>query len=329
MPSAENFPVDVMKETLEAETRIRSYIRETPLVPSPSLSHQTECRVYLKLENWQITRSFKLRGAFSKILATEDEARKKGVATASSGNHGAAVAYAVKTLGLQGKIVLPEIASPAKIDALQAYGVDVVLHGEDCIFAERHGRQLAQEESRVYIPPYNDPQTIGGQGTVGLEIEKQLDAFDTVFVPVGGGGLIAGIAGYLKTRNPDVQIIGCQPENSAVMHASLQAGKILDMESLPTISDGSAGGIEQGSITFDLCKEYVDDFILVSEDEIKESLLHILKNHHILVEGSAVLSVASLIKFKQRFEWKTVVLILSGAKISLEHLQTVLCAGRS
>lgn len=327
MNSIHPLPLDVKQETLEAENRIRSYIRETPLVHSPSLSRKTGCAVYLKLENWQITRSFKLRGAFNKLLSVAEVARKKGIVTASSGNHGAATAHASKTLGIRAKIVLPESASPAKVETLLSYGVEIVQHGDDCILAEQHGRRLADVEDRIYIPPYNDAKIIGGQGTVGVEIERQTDKVDAVFVPVGGGGLIGGIAGYLKSLHPEIRIIGCQPEHSAVMAASVEAGRILDIASKPTISDGSAGGIESGSVTFDLCRTLVDEFILVSEEEITQSLLLILKNHHLIVEGSAVLSVASLLREAGRFEGKTVALILSGAKISLELLRFILNQG--
>lgn len=318
-------PMDVRKASLEAENRIRHYIRETPLIYSAPLSRRTGCRVHLKLENWQITRSFKLRGAFNKILSVEPEAREKGVVTASSGNHGAAVAHVVKQLGLQGKIVLPETASSAKVEALLPFGVDIVLHGNDCVLAEKHGRRLADEEGLLYIPPYNDPQIVGGQGTIAVELERQLDRIDACFVPVGGGGLIGGIGGTLKSVSDRVRITGCQPENSAVMAASLRAGHILDIESKPTISDGSAGGIEPGSITFDLCRAFVDDFVLVSEDEIRDALMIIMRSHQLFVEGSAVLSVAALLKRPDPFEGQTVVLIISGAKISLDQLKSILC----
>ena len=314
----------VRRETLTAEERIRGYIRETPAEYSPYLSKLGRCHVYLKCENLQLTGSFKLRGAVNKILSLNEEEKNRGLMTASSGNHGAAFSWAIKKFGLKGSIVLPEITAQTKIDSLLFYGTDVIKHGDDCIKAERFGRQTAENQGLTYIPPYNDPQIIGGQGTIGIELSRQLTKIDSVLVPVGGGGLIAGIAGYLKADNENIEIIGCQPENSAVMYASIKAGKILDLESKPTISDGSAGGIEQDSITFPICQELVDDFILLDEDEIISALRLILAKHYMLVEGSAVLTVAAFIKQKNRFQRKNVVLVLSGSKISLDTLKQIL-----
>jgi len=314
---------EVRKETLEAEKRIRKHIRETPAEHSLFLSQLGNCSVYLKLENMQLTGSFKLRGAVNKILSLSKEEKKRGLMTASSGNHGAAFSWALKRFGLKGSIVLPEITAPTKIDFLLLYGADIIKHGDDCIKAERFGRQTAKKQGLTYIPPYNDPQIIGGQGTIGIELTRQVPKIDCVLVPVGGGGLIAGIAGYLKSENENIEIIGCQPENSAVMYESIRAGRILDLASKPTISDGSAGGIERDSITFPMCQEFVNDFILLTEDEIISALKITLAKHYMLAEGAAVLSVAAFIKQKKRFQGKNVVLILSGSKISLETLKKI------
>ncbi len=315
---------EVRKETLDAEERIREYIRETPAEHSLFFSRLGNCNVYLKCENFQLTGSFKLRGALNKILSLSEEEKKRGLMTASSGNHGAAFSWALKRFGLNGSIVLPEITAPTKIDSLLLYGANIIKHGDDCIKAERFGRKTAETQGLTYIPPYNDLQIIGGQGTIGIELARQVQKIDCVLVPVGGGGLIAGIAGYLKSENLNIEIIGCQPENSAVMHESIKAGKILDLESKPTISDGSAGGIEHDSITFPICQELVDDFVLLTEDEIINALKLILEKHYMLVEGSAVLSVAAFVKQKTRFKGKNIVLILSGSKISLETLKKIL-----
>ncbi len=314
----------VRRETLVAEERIREHIRQTPAEHSPFLSQLGSCDVYLKCENLQLTGSFKLRGALNKILSLGEEEKKRGLMTASSGNHGAAFSWALKRFGLEGSIVLPEITAPTKIDALLLFGANILKHGDDCIKAERYGRKTAETQGLTYIPPYNDFQIIGGQGTIGIELMRRVQTIDCVLVPVGGGGLIAGIAGYLKSENKNVEIIGCQPENSAVMYQSIQAGKILDLESKPTISDGSAGGIEPDSITFPICQELVDDFVLLTEKEIINALKLILEKHYMLVEGSAVLSVAAFIKQKTRFKGKNIVLILSGSKISLETLKKIL-----
>jgi threonine dehydratase len=320
--------INIVNETEEAESRIREFIRKTPLEHSPFLSRTGKGSVYLKLENTQITGSFKLRGALNKLLSLSEHEKEKGIIAASSGNHGMAVAYGLKTFSIDGRIILPANASPIKIKALQDYGAQLEFFGDDCVKAELHAREKAEREGLVYISPYNDLQIIGGQATVALEIARQLKNINSVLVPVGGGGLIAGIAGYLKNLNNNVNIIGCQPENSAVMYESLKAGQIIEMESRPTIAEGSAGGIEKGTVTFDFCRDYVDDFILVSEEEIKEAIRIVFEKHFMIIEGAAALSVASFLKEKKRFEDKNSVLVLSGAKLSRDALQSVFCTGR-
>jgi len=317
--------LNVKKEALEAEKRIRQHIRETPVEYSPYLSLLGGCKVFLKLENLQLTGCFKFRGAMNKFLSLSKEQKERGVVTASSGNHGVAVAYILDKFHSKGTIYLPEYASQAKIEALRLYGADLKLYGDDCVKTEALARETAERNGLEYISPYNDPKIVGGQATVGIELARQVEKIDTVLVPTGGGSLIAGIAGYLKSVNKNVEIIGCQPENSAVMYESVKAGKIIEMESKPTISDGSAGGIEPDSVTFDICKDYVDDFILVTEDEIKEAIKLSLEKHYMLVEGAGALSVASFIKARERFRNKNVVLIISGAKITLDALKEILC----
>ena len=322
--TAESWAEIIRRDAQAAEKRISRYVRETPADHSLFLSELGECNVYLKCENLQLTGSFKLRGALNKILSLTEKEKNRGLMTASSGNHGAAFSWALKRFDLEGTVVLPEITAQTKIDALLPYGTKIIKHGDDCIEAEKYGRQTAEKLGLTYVPPYNDPQIIGGQGTIGIELLKQVPDIDCVLVPVGGGGLIAGIAGCLKSVNRKIEIIGCQPENSAVMYESIKAGHILDLASKPTISDGSAGGIEQDTITFPICQELVDDFILVSEEEIISALKLILAKHYMLVEGSAVLSVAAFIKKKKRFQAKNIVLVLSGSKISLETLKKIL-----
>jgi threonine dehydratase len=311
-------------ESQAAEEKIRSHIRKTPLEYSHFLSHLGNCHVFLKCENLQLTGSFKLRGAVNKLLSFSKEELERGLMTASSGNHGAAFAWLMEKFNLKGSIVLPETTAPTKIDSLKLFGVEIIQVGNDCIEAERFGRQTAQTRGLSYIPPYNDPHIIGGQGTIGIELTEQVSHLDCVIVPVGGGGLIAGIAGYLKSINPDIEIWGCQPENSAVMHASVKAREILDLESKPTISDGSAGGIEPDSITFPVCQELVNDFILLTEKEIISALKLIMEKHYLLVEGAGALSVAAFVKQIDRFKGKNVALILSGSKISLDTLRQIL-----
>ncbi|KPK77515.1 MAG: hypothetical protein AMJ79_02910 [Phycisphaerae bacterium SM23_30] len=311
---------------LQAEARIRPHIRQTPLEYSPYLSRLGNCRVYLKLENMQISGSFKFRGASNIFLSLTDQEKQRGVATASSGNHGAAVAYLLNKFNCTGTIYLPDYASPAKVEELRLYqGVELQFHGSDCIDTENYARRQAQKNNQTYIPPYNHPLIVAGQATTGIELQKQLPNPDAILVPVGGGGLIGGIAAFLKSEDQNIEIIGCQPENSAVMYESIKAGRILDLPSKPTISDGSAGGIEPDSITFDICKKYVDNFILVSEQQIIDALKLVLEKHYMLVEGSGALAVASFVKEKNRFENKNVVLVVTGKKIALDTLKKILC----
>jgi len=319
--------IDLKKEVLEAEGRIRPHIRETHVESSLFLSQAGQCEVFLKLENLQITGSFKLRGAANKLLSLSREERDRELVTASSGNHGNAFAYLINKFGYKGTIYLPHYADLSKVEALRQYDVNIQFYGNDCIQSETQARRATEKHKLTYISPYNDLKIIGGQGTVGIELERQIKDMDAVLVPVGGGGLISGIAGYLKSNDPSIEIIGCQPENSAVMFESIKAGHIVEMESKPTISEGSAGGIEQGAITFDLCQRLVDDFICVTEEEIKKAMVIIMEHHSLLIEGAAALPVASFIKMKERFKDKTVVLILSGSRISLERLKEILCEG--
>lgn len=311
-------------EFTQAEERIRPYIRETPLDHALALSETGQSNVYLKLENLQYTGSFKLRGAMNKLLSLTPEERAQGIVTASSGNHGAATAYGLNRLGLPGQIFVPENASPVKVEMIRRLGAQVHPYGHDSGLTELYARDYAGQRGLVYISPYNDEQIIAGQGTIGVELARQLERIDAIFVTVGGGGLISGIAGYLKAVRPQTIVIGCLPENSPVMAESVKAGQIVEMESLPTLSDGSAGGIEPGAITFELCQKLVDEFVLVSEAEIKAAMRLILETQHLLIEGAAGVAVAAYLKIAERFRAQNVVIVLCGANISLEALKTVI-----
>jgi len=307
-----------------AYSRISPYILHTPVEYSPYLSRMCGAEVWLKLEHLQITGSFKLRGATNKVLSLSEEEKKRGVITASTGNHGSAFAYIADKLGCKGKIYLPETAAAIKIEMMRMYDVELVFFGKDSVDAELEAKRVAEEENLLFLSPYNDKEIVAGQGTIGKELIEQVPDMDAVFVPVGGGGLISGIATYAKGIRPQTEIIGCQPKNSAVMYASIQAGKVLEIPSLPTLSDGTAGGMELDSITFPLCQALVDDYVVVTEDEIKSGLRFLLEKHYFLVEGAAALSVASLLQQKERFKGKTVVLILCGRKMGIETLREIL-----
>ena len=316
--------IDIHAEVLQAEQQIRPHIRETPLDYSPLLSHLGECRVFLKLENLQYTNSFKIRGVMSKILSLTAKQRHHGIVAASTGNHGAAVALSLKKLNMPGIIFVPENTASAKVRAIQQLGADVRFYGTDCVITEAFARQYANEREIVYIPPYNDPKVIAGQGTIALEITRQLENIDTVFVSVGGGGLIAGIAGYLKPLFHDIEIFGCSPINSPVMAQSIKAGQIITMESFPTLSDGTAGGIEPEAITFNLCRTLIDDFFLVTEAEIQAAMRLVIESQHLLIEGAAGVAIAAFLKHKEQLRNKIVVIVICGANISLETLKQIL-----
>lgn len=316
--------MNIKQEILNAERRIRKYIRQTPLEYSLYLSKISGSHVYLKCENLQITHSFKLRGALNKVLSLTAEEKQRGIVTASSGNHGSAVAYILQRFNIDGIIYLPENVSPAKEETLRLYSVKMQHFGTDCVKTETYAGNEAASRNQIFISPYNDFQIIAGQGTAAIELTEQLKQIDAVFVPVGGGGLISGIGGYLKSMQKKTDIIGCQPVNSAVMYRSVQAGHIVDIFSKPTISDGTAGGIEPGSITFGLCQKYVDDFVLVTEEEIIAAIKLILQKHYMLAEGAGALSVASFLREAEKYRGKNVVLVISGAKIGTEKLREIL-----
>jgi threonine dehydratase len=307
-----------------AANRIDAHIRETPLDYSTALSEISGANVYLKLENLQHTGSFKLRGAFNKLLSLTPDERQAGGVAASSGNHGAAIAYAMNKLGVKGVIFVPEQTSSTKVDAIKRAGGDVRFFGKDGLDTELHAREYAQENDMVYLSPYNDADVIAGQGTCGVEIARQLADIDAVFIAVGGGGLISGVGSFLKSVNPAISVVACQPLASAVMTESVKAGEILDLPSSPTLSDGTAGGIEAGAITFEICRDLVDEYKVVTEDQIAEAMCAFIDSHHMLPEGAAGVAIAGLLDDAEKYQGKNVVIIICGGNISRETLKKVI-----
>ena len=314
----------LLPEVLNAEKRIRIHILQTPLIHSMPLSDRTGADVHLKMESEQHTNSFKARGAMNKVLSLSEEERARGVVTASTGNHAQGIARACMIAGCPGTIFVPRSVDPSKAEAIGHYPVDLVYHEGDALETELHARRQAEIMDRVWISPYNDPQIIGGQGTIGIELSRQLPSIDDVLVTVGGGGLIGGIAVYMKERMPGSRIIGCQPEHSAAMYHCIRAGSIVRTDHHETLSDGSAGDVEPGSITFPVCRDLVDEYVLVSEDEIGEAIRFMVEAHHKIVEGAAAVAVASLIKLKNDFQGRTVVVVICGANIAASTLARVL-----
>ncbi len=307
-----------------AANRIAPHIRETPLDHSPFFSDLTGANVFLKLENLQFTGSFKLRGAFNKLLSLTPEQRAGGCVAASSGNHGAAVAFAMSKLGTQGVIFVPEGTSTTKLEAIKRTGGEVRFFGTDALDTEIHARQYAAENDMCYLSPYNDEDVVAGQGTCGVEIAQQLPQLDAIFVAVGGGGLISGVGCFLKSVNPTMSVVACQPAASAVMTESVKAGEIVELPSQPTLSDGTAGGIEADAITFDLCRAVTDDYVLVSEEQIAEAMRQFIDAHHQLPEGAAGVALGGLNLRADQYKGKNVVVIICGGNISRETLQEVI-----
>lgn len=308
----------------QAAGRIGGLIRKTPLEYSPQFSADLGADVHFKLENLQHSGSFKLRGATNRLMTLTVAQRDAGCVAASSGNHGAAVAYAMQKLNTRGVIFVPEQTSRAKVDAIRSYGGTVEYFGTDGLDTEQHARRFAKENGMTYVSPYNDADVVAGQGTCGIEIRQQLPSAEAIFVAVGGGGLVSGIASVLKATNPEIRVYGCQPEASAVMARSVAAGEILDLPSEPTLSDGTAGGIERDSLTFPLCKGLVDEFAVVGEDEIAAAMRLFIDREHQLLEGAAGVAIAAMMENREAVRGRKVVVVICGGNISRETLRRVI-----
>jgi threonine dehydratase len=314
---------DIASLAIEARETIAGIVTETPLRPASYLSKRLGADVWFKLENEQHTGSFKLRGATNCLMNLTPGKRAAGCVAASSGNHGAALAYAMRELGMQGVIFVPQQTSSAKIDAIKAYGGDVRLFGTDGLDTERHARDFAAERGMYYVSPYNDIAVIAGQGTCAVEIIEQLPDVEAAFIAVGGGGLMSGVGSVLKAHNPDVRLFGCQPEASAVMARSVEAGRVLDLPSDATLSDGTAGGVEPDSITLGLCSSLVDEFVLVSEAQIAAAMRDYMAAEPGRIEGAAGVAIAGLEARKDKVAGKTVLVIICGGNVSRATIHAI------
>ncbi|MDN0110304.1 threonine/serine dehydratase [Yersinia mollaretii] len=302
----------------EAHQALRPQVRVTPLDHSPLLSQHTGCEVYLKCEHLQHTGSFKFRGASNKLRLLTDEQRQQGVITASTGNHGQAMALAGKLAGVKSTIYAPEQAAAIKLEAIRALGGHIELIAGNALNAELAAGIAAQQQGKIYISPYNDAQIIAGQGTCGMEMVEQQPDLDAVFVAVGGGGLISGIATVLKKLSDKTQIIGCWPANATSMYTSLQNGQIQEVAEQETLSDGTAGGVEPEAITFALCQQLIDQKVLVSEQEIKEAMRLIARTDRWMIEGAAGVALAAALKLAPQWQGKKIAVVLCGKNIVLE-----------
>ncbi|EPZ8123368.1 threonine/serine dehydratase [Yersinia enterocolitica] len=302
----------------EAHQALRPQVRVTPLEYSPLLSQHSGCEIYLKCEHLQHTGSFKFRGASNKLRLLTDEQCQRGVITASTGNHGQAMALAGKLAGVKATIYAPEQAAAIKLEAIRALGGEVELIPGDALNAELAADSAAQQQGKIYISPYNDRQIIAGQGTCGMEMVEQQPDLDAVFVAVGGGGLISGIATVLKKLSDKTQIIGCWSANATSMYTSLENGKIQEVAEQETLSDGTAGGVEPGAITFALCQQLIDQKVLVSEQEIKDAMRLIAHTDRWMIEGAAGVALAAALKQAPLWQGRKVAVVLCGKNIVLK-----------
>ncbi|PLY03455.1 MAG: threonine ammonia-lyase, biosynthetic [Desulfuromonas sp.] len=298
---------------------------ETPLEPAPQLSNELNNQIYLKREDLQPVFSFKLRGAYNKIANLTPEEQARGVIAASAGNHAQGVAFSAQKLGLKALIVMPATTPQIKIDAVQSFGAEVILHGDNYSEAAERCQQLQVDRNMTYIHPFDDELVIAGQGTVADELLRQsAGKLDAVFVPVGGGGLIAGIAAYLKALAPDIKVIGVEPTDSDAMYRSLAAGKRVTLDSVGIFADGVA--VRQvGKETFELCRKYVDEIIRVSTDELCGAIKSVYQATRSIVEPAGALGMAGLKQYVRTtgVSGKKLVAINSGANMNFERLRYV------
>lgn len=311
-----------------AALRLKGRALRTPLELSGALSEASGARAYLKLENLQHTGSFKIRGALNRLLTLDERERAAGIVAASAGNHALGVAEAASLLGVHVTLIVPRSGSPAKIAALRRYPpalVELLVEGADYDEAEAQAIRLARESNRRYASAYNDPQTMAGQGTIGLEILEDLPDADAILVPVGGGGLITGIGLWAKTVNPRIRVIGVQSTASPQMYAAFEAGHLVTVEVQDSLADGLAGNIEPGSPMYDLARQYVDEVVLVEESEIAQAMTWYIEQHHLIVEGSGAVVLAALLnQHVAGLGGKRVATVLTGRNVSTERLKALL-----
>lgn len=312
----------LFEQIMDAHLAIRPQVAVTPLSLSPMLSRLTGCNVYLKCEHLQHTGSFKFRGASNKVRLLNEETRRHGVLTVSTGNHGQGVALAGKLAGVPVTVYASTEASPVKLEAIREYGAKVITLDDSNLGVELAARHQAEAQGMTFISPYNDIDVIAGQGTIGVEIHEQATAGGVdpaaVFVAVGGGGLISGIGSALNQLRPQSAIVGCWPANSTALYSSLQAGRVVESEELDTISDGTAGGIEPDTITFDIARQVIADSALVSEAEIKGAMKLIAQTDRWMVEGAAGVAMAAMLKLAPAYQGRDVVVVLCGRNILLK-----------
>lgn len=318
---------DLVANIIAADQRIKAVdggVRETPLDESGLFSERTGARFLLKGEHLQRTGSFKMRGAMNKLLSLNESERKQGIITASSGNHGMATSQAARVVGLEATVYVPETVSPLKLSNMKRLGAKTVLVPGNGVEAEIVGRAAAKQQAKTFVSPYSDLDIIAGQGTVGLELAAQCADLAAVYICVGGGGLISGIGSYLKARRPEIDIIGCWPENATAMHLCLERGEIYDTPETKTLSDGSAGGVEAGAITFPICQQVIDRHLLVSEDEIISAMCDMAAYENFIIEGAAGVALGAALKTAGDYKARSIAVVICGRNIAVDTFQSVL-----
>jgi threonine dehydratase len=321
-------PAAAASAVAAAAERLRPLVVRTPLLPSPRLSRACAADVRLKLENVQHTGSFKFRGASNALACLAPARRRAGVVAASSGNHGLALASAAAALGVAATVYVPTTTPGEKRAAIAAHGAEVVVHGDDCVVAEAEARAVAAATGRVYVSPYNDPDVLAGQGTIAVELLEQWPDVDTVYVAMGGGGLLAGMAAYAKAARPRIEFVACSPAQSPAMAACVRAGRIVDVPCHDTFSDSTAGGVEPGAVTFELCRALVDRWLEVDERAIAVAVADALEHSHLLVEGAAGVALAACCQ-DAAVRGRRAAVVVCGANVPLARLRAMLAfAGR-
>ncbi|MEI3200338.1 MAG: threonine ammonia-lyase [Lachnospiraceae bacterium] len=308
----------------QASEIVKQVTQETKLIYSAYFSDQTGNKVYLKPENMQVTGAYKVRGAYYKISTMSSEEREKGLITASAGNHAQGVAYAAKKFGVRAVIVMPTTTPLIKVNRTKGYGAEVVLYGDVYDEACEYAMKLAEEQGLTFVHPFNDPAVATGQGTIAMEVFKELPLVDYILVPVGGGGLATGVSTLAKLLNPNIKVIGVEPEGANCLEASLEAGKVVTLPKVNTIADGTAVKTP-GDIIFPYLQKNLDEVITVSDDELIVAFLDMVENHKMIVENSGLLTVAALKHLPVK--GKKVVSILSGGNMDVITMSSVVRHG--
>jgi threonine dehydratase len=320
-------PSELFSRILEASAAIYPQVSVTPLQSSSRLAAELGCQVLLKYEHMQPTGSFKIRGATNKVRLLDEKSRRAGVLTASTGNHGVAVARAGGLAGVPVKVYVSNATVPTKLAAIRSRGAELVVVDGPPLEAELAARRKAAADGLVYISPYNDLDVVAGQGTLGVELLKQEPGLDAVFIAVGAGGLVGGTGSAIKALNPRVKVVGVWPEASLCMLRALEAGRIIPVEEQETLSDGTLGAVEPGSVTFPICQAVIDEKVVVSETEIAAAMRRLLDTEDLMVEGAAGVALAGLVKAAPAYRGRKVAIVLCGRNIGPQRFLAAIGTG--